>query len=279
MKKNLILTSLAVLALTGCNTESKVVSTEISAEANADVIDSEESAAEKKKFKIQIDELMSELKNKEKEVGYLTPEEYVTLKGKSNLIAMSFKSDGIIEYNDNEHIVEMLNKVLGDINEASEITVLKAADEVNSSNNMYISVFQEKIHLLMNFIDLKGERNRIDEFLIVYGDSESANEILEKTQWYKEEIEKFEYESILTLEKEVIKYQDVFSEKELLHLNSLLRYLKNSTTLQIDIFKEIGSESSEVVSLLTDKINRADEEYRKAETELDLLESEMGIKY
>lgn len=70
-----------------------------------------------------------------------------------------------------------------------------------------------------------------------------------------------------------------FSENELLHLNSLLSYLKNSTTLQIDIFQEIGSESSETVSSLTDKINQADEEYLKAETELDLLESELEIGY
>lgn len=62
----------------------------------------------------------------------------------------------------------------------------------------------------MNFIDLNGERNRIDEFLMVYGDSESPNEILEKTQWYREEIEKFEYKSILTLEEEVIKCQEIF---------------------------------------------------------------------
>lgn len=144
MKKHLILISLAVLALTGCNSESKVVSTDTAVEANTDVIASDESTEAKKQFEIQVDELISNLKNRLEEVGYLTPEEYEGLKSKSNLIALSFKSNGVIEYNDDEHILEMLNIVLGDINNASETIILEAEEKVNSSDNVYITTFQEK---------------------------------------------------------------------------------------------------------------------------------------
>src|SRR5690606_4757815 len=122
-----------------------------------------------------------------------------------------------------------------------------------------------------------GKNNRLDEFIITYNNSESTIEIQDKSLWYIEQLEEFEYAKIVDLEKRLNERKLHFSESEYNHLNSVFQNLKSSINYQIEVFKGFSSSEVESDMSVTEKVNHADEAYLKAETELHLLESELGI--
>ena len=275
MKKYIMVSLLTVLTLVGCNSEVVPVSSE--SEAENKEINSEEVEGVREQLESQVNELSNELETKVAEVGYLTAPEYEEFSGKVNLIAQAIESSAIIETNDNVGIRESLDVLLRDINSVPDTIILEAEESVNSSRSIYIAQFQEVLNRWMSFIDLNGENNRLDQFILVYGNSESTIEIQEKSQWYIEQLQEVEYKNIVELEERLNDRKSQFSESEYDHLNSVLQNLKSSIDYQIEVFEEFGSIKVESDMSVTEKVNQAEGNYLKAETELQLLESELGI--
>jgi hypothetical protein len=285
MKKALFITVFSVLALTACNTEVVPVSNEVKVEeeieANAEV-ETEISAdglAAKEELNGRIEALSEELKMEVEEVGYLTPNIYTEFRGNANLIAAALESPSLIEYNDNKHIKENLDLLLKEIETSNEAKILRASENLNSSKNLYLAHFQSELKLWMDIINLQGQHNTLDTFVTIYGDSDSTQEIQDQSLEYIQKIEKGELEKIEVLEERAQARKDSFSEQEFNLLNSLIQNLKTSILLQIEVLEEFSLYKVESDMTLTEKVNKADQSYLLAETDIQLLESELELDY
>lgn len=175
---------------------------------------------------------------------------------------------------------EVLDTLSEDVKNASDARVLKAKDSANSSKSIYIAQFQEDLNLWMRFIDLDGEHNRLKEFSSVYNESDSPTEIQEKSQWYIDQLQEFEFEKIVDFENTLNDRKVYFSESEYTHFNSVIQSLKISIEYQTEVFEEFGYGEVESEVSLSEKVKlakQAKQAYSEAEVELKLLETELEI--
>ena len=266
----IMLGAVMTLGLMACS--SADTSTNSRQEAEVQQIDSAMAAGIKEDLISKLNTIMDDHDNKILEVGWLVIEEFVVLKGNVNLLAISSNSSAVIEYNDTEHIVGNIEKLQKDIEVLSAEEAINTYENMTSSKYIYEAKLRDDLHVLMKFIDLNGQHNRLDQFISLNKDSNSMDEIIEKATWYIQQIEGYEFEKIKYLTSIVDENNAYFNNDELANFESVFQNLRASIETQVNLLQEISYITIDDGLTISEKMESANIQYEDAESSLNTFE-------
>lgn len=153
-----------------------------------------------------------------------------------------------------------------------------ANKNLTNGNVIYQAVLMDDFHNILHKTNLNPTNNDLAA-LISTNKSASETEIIKKAREGIKSIETYTYPTIQRIETNFSKYPSSFSDKEFKLIGESINNLKSSLEKQLKMMKQFDGNTENSELDYEYLLKSATEDYKKAETNIEKLESSWNIVY
>ncbi|EJQ53507.1 Uncharacterized protein BWINRASL_01153 [Bacillus mycoides] len=275
---SIVLVALAITSgIAGCsNSASSTQSTTVKA-TNTET-DTQNTKDIKADFITKADAISKKIDETSQKSGWMEPTDFSDVAADLQLLAVAVGMEHKQLVNDNETLRNKIMDVKKKVSSFSNEEATVANESLKSGNIIYQAVLMNDFHNIVDEVNLSHSNNNLAELASLDKSSPEA-EIINQAQEGIKNIETYAYPTIQQIEKNFSKYPNAFSDKEFKLIGESINNLKSSLEKQLKMMKQfdVNTENSELDYEYL--LKSATEDYKKAETNIENLESSWNIVY
>lgn len=210
--------------------------------------------------------------------GWMEPTDFSDVAADLQLLAVTVGMEHERLVNDNETLRNKIMDIKKKISSFSNEEATVANENPKNGNIIYQATLMDDFHNILNKVNLSHSDNDLAA-LVSTDKSSSEAEIIKQAQEGIENIEKYTYPTIQTIEKNFSKYPNSFSDKEFKLIGESINNLKSSLEKQLKMMKQFDGNTENSELDYEYLLKSATEDYKKAETNIENLESSWNIVY
>lgn len=210
--------------------------------------------------------------------GWMEPTDFSDVAADLQLLAVTVGMEHERLVNDNETLRNKIMDIKKKISSFSNEEATVANENLKNGNIIYQATLMDDFHNILDKVNLSHSDNDL-AVLVSTDKSSSEAEIIKQAQEGIENIEKYTYPTIQTIEKNFSKYPNSFSDKEFKLIGESINNLKSSLEKQLKMMKQFDGNTENSELDYEYLLKSATEDYKKAETNIENLESSWNIVY
>ncbi|HDR7792385.1 TPA: hypothetical protein QCY19_000922 [Bacillus luti] len=189
-------------------------------------------------------------------------------------VSVGMEHEKLVNHNETlrNKIMDVKKKISSFSNEEATI----ANENIKSGNVIYQAVLMDDFHNILNEVNLNHSNNNLATLVSIDKSSPEA-EIIKQAQEGIKSIETYTYPTIQRIEKNFSKYPNAFSDKEFKLIGESINNLKSSLEKQLKMMKQFDGNTENGELDYEYLLKSATEDYTKAETNIEKLESSWNI--
>ncbi|MDA1760914.1 hypothetical protein ACFTSE_06670 [Bacillus cereus] len=180
--------------------------------------------------------------------------------------------------NHNETLRNKIMDIKKKVSSFSNTEATVANENLKSGDVIYQAVLMDDFHNTLNTVNLNHSNNNLST-LVSTSKSAPETEIIKKAQEGIKSIETYTYPTIQKIEKNFSEYPNAFSDKEFKLIGESINHLKSSLEKQLKMMKQFDGSTENSELDYEYLLKSAMEDYKKAETNIENLESSLNIVY
>lgn len=241
-------------------------------------MDSEKTDEIKAAFLAKADAVTKKIDEASQKSGWVEKEDFFEIKKDIQLLTETIGMEHEEMINDNETMRNKIMDAKKKISSFSNEEAKEANKRLKDPSVIYQAVLMDDFHSVLKVVDMDNAGNDLSRLASMNKDSSDAAVIKEAQDGIKT-VETYTYPTLQRIEKNVEEYPNVFSGKESTLMGEAVNNLKSSTEKQLKIMKQFDGNGGEEELDYGYLLQSAKEDYKKAEANIESLESSWNIVY
>ncbi|EJS74572.1 hypothetical protein [Bacillus cereus] len=210
--------------------------------------------------------------------GWIEPTDFPDIAADLQLLAITVGMEHERLVNDNETLRNKIMDVKKKVSSFSNEEATVANENLKNGNVIYQATLMDDFHNILDEVNLSHSNNNLAA-LVSMDKSSPESEIIKQAREGIESIETYTYPTIQRIEKNFSKYPNAFSDKEFKLIGESINNLKSSLEKQLKMMKQFDGNTENSELDYEYLLKSATEDYTKAETNIENLESSWNIVY
>ncbi|RWS42194.1 hypothetical protein EKA14_17290 [Bacillus mycoides] len=227
---------------------------------------------------IKADAVSKKIDEASQKSGWMEPTDFSDVAADLQLLAVAVGMEHKQLVNDNETLRNKIMDVKKKVSSFSNEEATVANENLKSGNIIYQAVLMKDFHNILDEVNLSHSNNNLAELASLDKSSPDA-EIINQAQEGIKNIETYAYPTMQQIEKNFSKYPNAFSDKEFKLIGESINNLKSSLEKQLKMMKQFDENTENSELDYEYLLKSATEDYKKAETNIENLESSWNIVY
>ncbi|MGG0188252.1 hypothetical protein [Bacillus rhizoplanae] len=251
---------------------------QVASAKDEETIETEKTVEIKTEFLAKADAVTKKIDEASKKSGWIEQKDFPEIKKDLQLLTETIGMEHEVIINDNE---SMRNKIMDAKKKISSFSNEEAKEvykRLEDASVIYQAVLMDDFHNVLEEVNMDNVDNDLSMLASMNKDSSDVD-VIKQAQDGIKSVETYTYPTIQQIEKNFGEHSNVFSDKEFKLIGEAVNNLKSSTEKQLKIMKQFDGNGGEEELDYGYLLQSAKEDYKKAEANIESLESSWNIVY